>query len=259
MSRIILASLLVMLLALPAMATVHENNGTDPHDITINLNIPCYTNVYWNNTDDDHTINFCDVVQNGSNNGDWWRDPSSGVRGAYSANDALAFPYNKPSQDAFAQGYYESYDHAFFWLESNCNVDWTVTDNGDLSNGSSTIPTWFTIAFSNNTDGGGGFIDGGARQSCGQIPLDGYGTYAQDSGGDLTMTLFACTDDGGGSAFHPNQWPFPCNNSSWTTASPSFSAFCQGTVLFHARALRSGLQDQAGSYTTSIDMAFTNP
>jgi hypothetical protein len=249
MVRYVLASVLVLLLAAPVGATVYETNGTDP-DITITLTIGCYTNVYWNNTDADHNIYFNDTVQNGSNTGDWFRDRSGGVRGAYGAA-------TKSSQDAWADGYYESYDAAFFWLQSNCHVDWTVTPSGDLTSSTDALPTWFTIAFTNNTGGGGGFINNDTRQTCGTIPLDGAGTYAQDSNSDGVMTLFSCTDDGGGNAFYPDQWPFPMTGGPYTTTAHSFSPFCEGTILFHARAERSALQDDAGTYTATINMAFS--
>jgi hypothetical protein len=248
MSRGILATALVLLLAAPAAATITYINPTTP-DININLVIDCYTKVEWNNGDVDHTIDFSSLVQNGSNAGDWWT--AGPVRSGYGNA-------TKSSQDAFATGFFESYDTAFFWLQSNCNVDMTVTDTGDLSNGSSTLPTWYTIALTNNTGGGGGFIDNGTRYTCGAIPGDGQGTYAQDSNGDNTMTLFACVDDGGFvSAFYPTQWPFPMG--AGLAPKGLFTGFAEGTVLFHARVERNGLADAAGTYTSSLNLAFSNP
>jgi hypothetical protein len=249
MSRGILATALVLLLAAPAAATITYTNDTNP-DISIYLTIDCFTNIYWNNGDVDHTIYFNSLVQDGTNTGDWW---SVGpVRSAYGNA-------TKASQDAFATGFFESYDTAYFWLQSNCNVDMTVTDAGDLSNGSSTLPTWYTIALTNNNYAiPTGFLDNGVGQSCGSIPLGGGpGTYAQDSFGDNSMTLFACTDDHGASAFYPNQWPFPMG--AGLAPKGLFTGFAEGTVLFHARVERNGLADAAGTYTSSLNLAFSNP
>ncbi|MCK4546167.1 MAG: hypothetical protein KAW17_01885 [Candidatus Eisenbacteria sp.] len=254
MLRYVLASALVLLMAAPAGATVYETNGTTPDDITITLTIGCYTNVYWNNTDADHNIVFNDIVQDMSNTGDWY---SSILRAGYGSA-------TKSSQDPYATGYYESYDGAFFWLESNCDVQWDVTPDGNLTSNTDQLPTWYTIAFTNNKDTGldgnigGGFIDGDARWSCGTIPLDGGGTYAQDANSDGSMTLFQCYDDfgtpGDQSAFYPNQWPFPMTEGM---KRGNYHASCQGTVEFKARVERSGLADDSGVYTAHINMVFT--
>ena len=249
MSKYILATLLVLLLVGPVGAAVDETNGTDP-DITISLTIPCYTQVYWNNTTDDHQIVFSDLVQDGSNTGDWYRATADGVRGAYGNA-------TKASTDPWAEGYYESYDTAFFWFKSNCDVPLKVTPSGDLSDGNGhTLPSWYTISFTNGTGSADGFINNGTRVQCGTIPMDGPGTYAQDSNGDLSMTLFSCTDDANADAFYPNQWPFPMAGAHMETSTDGFTAFAEGTVLFHARVQRSGVSDVGGTYTGSIDMTW---
>jgi hypothetical protein len=245
MSRFVTAALVViaMVIAVPAAATVNETNPATP-DVYVELNIGCFTNVYWNNADVDHQIFFNDIVQNGSNTGDWY---SAVLTGAYLAA-------TKASQDAWATGYYESYDDANFWFQANCDVQMTITTGGDLKNSSApdTLDTWFTVALSNNTgctyNVDCGFIDGGARQSDGIIPLDGMGTYADDANTDTVMELF-------GGAFYPVQYSFPMG-SVGTTYTANFDAFAEGTILFHARVLRNGISDAAGEYTTSLDMTF---
>jgi len=235
-----------MVIAVPASATVTEQNPADP-DVSITLTIGCYTNVYWNNTDEDHTINFNDIVQNGSNTGDWFRATGDGLTGAY-------LDATKASQDPYAEGYYESYDDAHFWLQANCDVTMTVTSGGNLANNGSEMDTWFTMALTNNMNCtynvDCGFIDGGTRYSDGIIPLDGMGTYADDSNTDNVMELF-------GGAFYPVQYSFPMEVSDVAQSyTADFTAFTEGTILFHARVLRSGISDPAGTYTTSLDFTF---
>jgi len=241
MARFLIAMVLVFSMAASAGAVVYSN-GTNPQPVTITLVIPCFTNIYWNN-EDDKAIVFNDIVQNGSNGGDWY---SSVLTGAYGAA-------TKASQDAYAEGYYESYDAALFWLQSNCAATMTLTSGGDLTNGSATLPTWFTTAFTNNTNCtynvDCGFINGGARMSDGTIPGDGMGTYGDDANTDFVMEPF-------GGAFYPNQYSFPMVSGGNTVHTANFAAFAEGTILFHARALRSGISDNAGTYTTTLGVGF---
>ena len=175
-----------------------------------------------------------------SNTGDWF---STVLTGAYGAA-------TKSSQDPYAVGYYESYDQAFFWLQANCDVDMTITTGGNLANGGSEMDTWFTMSLTNNTGTADGFIDGGTRHSDGSIPLDGLGTFADDANTDNVMELF-------GGAFYPNQYSFPMEVSNVAQVyTANFTAFTEGTILFHARVLRSGISDPAGTYTTSLDFGF---
>ena len=181
-------------IALPASADIIPGNGTNPQNVTISLNIPEITKIWWNSPGyscdgDDQAITFNDTVQNGSNHGDWWRVD---LTGAYLAA-------TKASTDPWATGFYESFDFANFWLESNCNTRMRLMSFGDLSNGTATLPTWYTVALTNNTGTADGFIDGGTRHADGTIPLDGPGCYADDVNADYTMELF-------GGAFYPIQY-----------------------------------------------------
>jgi hypothetical protein len=247
MLRYVLASGLILMLAAPATAAVH-NNG--PSQIDIQLQIPCYTNVYWNSPGsshdgDDTLILFNNGVRPGDSYGDFW---NSTLMGAY--GDPVS---GKSSQDAFATDYYESYDQALFWLESNCCVTMVMTPGGDLACGPNTLPSWFTVSLTNNTGTADGFIDGGARQSCGAVPLDGPGVYLFDAGSGVAG--MDDRDDPTCSHHWPNQHPFPMTGGPWTT---TFNQYCQGTVLFLCRVFRSGLQDAGGVYTGSIGLTFTD-
>ena len=235
---------IAIVIAVPASATVNVTNDTTP-DVTINLTIGCFTNIYWNNTEDDHQIYFNDIIQNGSNIGDWFRATGDGLTGAY-------LSATMSSQDAFAEGYYESYDHAFFWIEANCDVTMTIITGGNLSNNGDELDTWFTMALTNNwqcTPPDCGFINNGQRVNTGNIvPLDGEGSYADGSAGD-PMNLFT-------GAFYPVQWSFPMGPGA-KTYTASFDAYTEGTILFHARVLRSGISDPAGTYTSQLDFTFS--
>ncbi|MBM3318496.1 MAG: hypothetical protein FJY75_11655 [Candidatus Eisenbacteria bacterium] len=223
----------LLLAAGPASGTVYVTNGSNPQNVQINLTIGCYTQVYWNSAAD-QVINF---------GGSDWGSPT--LLGAYTGS------HN--TQDAWATGYFESVDTAYFWLDSNCNTTMTLSSSGDLK-GTGTghmLPTWFTMCLTNNTGGGGGFIDGGVRQACETIPFDGVGCYAADDNGDFTIELFPNV---GGPARFPNQYPFPMAGVPVWTA--GFLGHAQGTILFHARVLRSGMADPADTYQTSLAVNF---
>lgn len=243
----------VLALATPAWAVVQVTNGTNSQDISITLTIPCITKIWWAPQGsgyswdlNDQAITFNDTVQNGSNCGDWWRNT---LTGAY-------WTATKASTDPWATDYYESYDAALFWLESNCNTKMDLISLGDLTepNGG-TLPTWYTVALTNNSNCNWnvdcGFIDGGTRHSDGIIPVGGgMGCYADDANADYAMELF-------GGAFYPSQFSFPMVDASGnTTYLGNFTAYAEGTVLFHARALRSGTADAAGNYTTRLRVWF---
>jgi hypothetical protein len=239
MSRWIVAMIGVVMLAGPAFATVVPTNGTNPQNITITLVIPCFTQVYWNNTADQNIV-FNDTVQNGGNGGDWY---STVLTGQYGVAP-------KASQDPFAAGYYESNDTAYFWLDSNCNTTMTLTSAGDLANGTHTLPTWYTACVTNNTGNAPfGFINNSARvATCGNAPGDGPANYMEEEPAGAMMIDTDCD------AFWPNQ-------SSFHMATPStytygFLGHAQGTVLFHARVLRNALSDAGGTYTTTLAVLF---
>jgi len=243
MRKILLIGVLMLVMAAPAGATVYVTNGSNPQDITVTLVIDCYTNIYWNNTDDQNIV-FNDDVQDGSNSGDWW---SSVLIGAYGTA-------TKSSQDPWAEGYYESYDTALFWLDTNCDATMTLTCSGNLDNGAGAeLPTWFTTALTNNTDCtcnvDCGFINGGVRQSKGQIPMDCEGYYADDTNSDNVMEHMG--------THYPNQYAFPMEVAGTPQVyTMPFTAHAQGTILFHARVLRSGMADNAGTYTATINVGF---
>ncbi len=260
MLRKTLIAAMVLGLTLPLWADVYPVNGSNPQDITISLTIPCYTQVYWNSPgsswdENDQTIVFNDLVQDGNSDGDFYRATADGLIGQYGAA-------TQSSQDPWAEGYYESYDAALFWLDTNCDADMTLISGGNLSTqDGAELPTWYTIAFTNNTgctyNVDCGFIDDGVRDPCGVIPMDGQGCYGDDDNPADYVIEYTQSD---GASFWPNQFAFPMEDQNGnTTYTAHFHGHAQGTILFHARVLRSGMADPAGTYTTTLTVNFTNP
>jgi len=228
--------------AIPGAADEKQGGGGT---ITAKNAQGCYANVYW--TDQDDTIDFNGTVQNGSNDGDWYRATTDGLTGAYWVAD-------RSSQDPYAEGYYESYDMAYFWFETNCDTTMSLISSGNLTNTMTghQLPSWYTVALTNNTNCtynvDCGFINGGVREENGLIPMDGQGCYAGDDG-DYDMELFT-------SPHYPVQYSFPMGDGSPTVYTGDFDEFAQGTIMFHVRVLRAGISDDAGTYTTTLTVAF---
>jgi hypothetical protein len=180
---------------------------------------------------------------------DYYRATVDGVRGVYDPLNAgpNAWPNTreKATTDPWATGYYESADGADYWLSANTPVTMTIASGGGLTDGSTVLPTWFTLAAS------GPFNYGGTTLNDGTIPLDGPGSYFADEGPtDGTMEV-------GGTAFYPSQYPFDMLGSpSWTHAFPAPST---GSLKFLGRVLRNNTSDPAGVYTTTLTVSFTAP
>lgn len=242
-------------MTMPVWAVIYTNT-TNPQAITISLSIPAYLNIWWNipgvsglgRDGDDMAITFNNLVGTDPLNGwaaDWHhnilRDPAAGYDHAYS----------KSSQDAFAVGYFESYDPACFWVKSNTNCFMTLTSFGNLNAPTANvpIPTWYTVALTNGTGTANGFINAGSRFASGTVPGDGPGVYAADDVADHVMELWT------GQAFYPNQFCFPM--ADLNPYYGNFQQYCAGTILFHARILRDGLNNCAGQYTTHLEVLWT--
>jgi hypothetical protein len=182
---------------------------------------------------------------------DFYRTTADGVRGVYTPLIAPPDPDPWPSTrekattDAWATGYYESADGADYWLSANTPVTMTIVSGGGLTDGSTVLPTWFTLAAA------GPFNYGGTTLNDGTIPFDGPGSYfADESPADGTMEV-------GGTAFFPTQYPFDMlGTPSWTHVFPSPS---QGSLKFLGRVLRNNTSDPAGVYTTTLAVTFTAP
>lgn len=240
-------------------ADINTPNVVHTNSIEISLTIPGYTSVTWpapgdptpdpsQPVDGSHeTITFNDTVQDGTNHGDWYNDELEGQYGSAPA----------ASTDPGAEGYYESYDQAEFWLESNVNSTMTLTSGGNLTNGSAELPTWYTVAFQNQAHypSDSGFIDGGIHHFDGQIPGYPAAAYGADDDGDHVIEKFP-----GPGRFWPDQYAFPMvEGGSPTVYTANFTAYTEGRIIFHARTLRSAESDPAGAYTTDLTVEIATP
>jgi hypothetical protein len=182
---------------------------------------------------------------------DYYRATADGLVGIYTSLIASPDPdpwpstRDKASTDAWATGYYESADGADYWLSANTPVTMTVVSGGGLTDGSTTLPTWFTLAAA------GPFNYGGTNLNDGNIPGDGIGSYFADVNTDGTMEV-------GGTPFYPIQVPFDMVGGlgTWTHAFPAPST---GNLKFLGRVLRNNTSDPAGVYTTTLTVSFTAP
>jgi len=227
----LLTTVCLLILAVPAMAI--DWGGTDTGSITINLNIGDWAFVEWQNT----IIDF-----NGT--GDWWSPSLSGV--AYSAclDDDGKYPTDAwAGDDWYGPRYYEAGEGADLFVRSNCTIYMDVQANGDMqrTGGTETLPTWFTLCFEPFMMDDVWLTDG----NMGAPGNEDDGCYVFDNAGTFSFC----------DAVFPNQHCFPCAGSGfWTT--PAMDPEVEGTISFKARVERNGLADQAGSYTTTLDVVF---
>ena len=245
MVRKSLLILMALALVIPAWAfDITGGSGT----VDIELTIGSAAVVEWQNT----SIVFSDDV--GSPNGDFYRPFGlpNGVRGVYLYGPATTWPetWEKASTDPFANGYYESLDGAWIWYQGNDDVDMTIDPGGDLTCGSATLPTWYTMAASGFWDDGF-YFDNGYITS-GPIPLDGQGVYAYPDG----ASGFQWSTD---ATYHyTEQWPFPMDDATRTITLPGVTT---GNIKWLARVERNSdypnVIDPMGTYVTEFDITFT--
>jgi hypothetical protein len=236
---------LILPLAMAAPAAAHTWDGSPSGTFDVTLEVMGYTQVQWQDTTIDFAFDNYTIA-----GGDYIRQPAGGVRGIYAPLDGTsAAPGGKSSGDAWTDAYYESRDGAYLWLDTNTDVVMTVTSGGDLTNGTATLATWFTLAGSG--DWSNGFLRGGLWMNDGNIPGDGAGSYAADDiGPDNIMEM-------GGTFFHPDQYPFPmvgAGSGPWTL---DLNGHSKGNLMWLGRVKRNGMDDPAGVYTTTIGVAFS--
>jgi hypothetical protein len=246
MLRYILAGICVLALAAPAYGYEVIWDGDPDGNIDINLQIDCYIQIIWQDTD----INFTDQPPY-----DWWSTtlvPVGNQRCPDDGNQHPMYPWAGDAYYAASGRYYESDDGATIYIHSNNDLTMRVHTNGDLTGTNlpiptppNTIPTWFTLAlcpFQINSV----WIAGHNIPFCGNP-----GCYASDTDTDGNMEVCTCPD-------HPNQFVFPC-----APASQDFfldlDAETQGTMKFLARIHRNGMADPGDLYYTFLDVHFTTP
>lgn len=245
MRKIILFSVVISLLALPAFAqTINWDGGNQSCAVNVSLAIPMWAQVVCQGSDG---ITFSPATAtaynsnsdfNGSN-GDWWGTSWDGFYAAIGTGCD-----NKASTDAWAGAsyisggteanptglMYEATDYAHHFVRTNTAITGSASCT-NLTTGSYTIPARFTIAF-------GAFYDAGSQINVltfpGSSDVGAYG--AGTDGGTITMT--------GGS-------PQTFTNVQYGLTPPAW-----GTVTFHSRILRRGMIDVAGTYTGTISVSY---
>jgi hypothetical protein len=233
MLRNALLALIVMVVAAPAFAVTWDVSGPCSQPITMSLTIPGYVQIIHQD---------CNITWDSNyppNNLDFIRALAGGVRGQYLALG----PTDKPAMDAWAQAYYESRDGALIYMNTNTNVTMTVTPGGNLTDGTHTLNTWYTLAAAP-------FVLGGVALNDGILPLDGPGSYAADDAAPVGFMEL------GGTAFWPNQYPFAMAGGQEVLSIP---APANGTLKWLGRVERNGLNDVAGAYAATITVGFTAP
>jgi hypothetical protein len=258
MLRSLVAALCVLALAgAVAAAPIGDQQGNST--ITVQLTIAKYSQVWYQ--DDSYGIaggGEPDIVFSSTAGVDWYNTALSGAYGTHT----------QAATEAYACGYFESADGATIWIKANCDLSGNVATSGDLTSGSNTIPTWYTIAVTGwddcqgihdpngfrlgNSGSGTGWVNEGTppgASSPGGYAGDGDGFFS-DIGAAVTPVIF------GGCAFYPNQDCFQMANTSGSTFDLD-APVGPGTMQFLARCLRSGVHDVAGAYTATITPTFT--
>ena len=246
MLRVLMATVAVMALVVPAAAYYIVWDGTANGDFTIELQIDCYIQI----DRQDSEIHFTDQSPF-----DWWSTQLQGLVLTRCPDDDSQHPMYAWAGDQWYAGaggrFYESDDGAVIYVASNNELTMNVTTHGDLTgtiNGPpfATIPTWFTLAFCPFTIGGTA-VSGHTVYFCGHP-----GCYLSDGDGDFVFDICDPTYDG------PNQYPFPCAGSNtWTTGIMAPQIY--GTMKFLARIERHGMADPGDHYQTYVDVNFTSP
>jgi hypothetical protein len=250
MMKTLLSVACVALLAGSAFGTMTWDGGVQGCDFDVYLTIGCWGQVICQDND----IQFSDQV-----GVDWDCNQLCGL--AYGHN------YTKAPNDPWAgyeDGgiYFESADGAYLWWSANCDIYCVIDPDDNMKNsGGDEVDSWFTMAATNDPDDGV-LLDGEYKKDC-DIPLDGWGCYANDNGETDGQD---CCDDANEDGYmelcdfeccYPSQYCFAMADdhdfSSWCLNLPGPSA---GTMNFLVRVHRNGMADAGGAYTAHIDVDF---
>lgn len=252
MLRYILAGICVLALATPAFGYEVIWQGEPEGDIDISLQIDCYIQIDRQDSD----ILFSDGTTPGPH--DWWMTSLQPVGTVQCPDDGGKTPMDPWAGDSYYAGaggrFYESYDGATIFVRSNNDFNMQVHTNGDLfgqiNDPNNKIPTWWTLCLCP-------FMMNGIWLTGHTPPLGGCnGCYTYDTGGGPPIPILAadasgnCTGPG-----HPGQHVYPCEPAS-TTYKLSIPAIAEGTMVFHARIERHGMQDPGDQYWTWLDVDF---
>ena len=247
MRKLIALAIVLSFAVVPAFGDMTWDGGNQSCSVDVSLSIPMWAQVVCQNTDD-ITFSSNNVTgtpsSDGSNNGggDFY---STALQGLYSAIDAGAG--NKASTDPWAGAeyitgdadgspsgiYYEALDYAAHYVRTNTDITGTVATFNTLSDGNGhSVPAWFTLGFAP-------FWDNGTQITTTSMPFDGLGGYLSGSG-----HVFA----------HMSATPVALHGATYNLTAPAF-----GTIAVHARILRKGMMDVAGTYSGTISISYTQP
>lgn len=252
MLRILIATMAVVALAVPAMGYDTQWDGLPDGNLEIHLQLDCYIQIDWQ----DQLIEFDGVSG-------WYSPVLANAAYIACADPQGKFPTDPWAGDAYYCGgagmYYESADGAVIFVRSNNDLSMRVHTNGDLTgtwpgNPNTTLPTWFTVCL--------------APFQIGGVALVGSVPFAPPPGGHYLFEAssppggtFGHADDGMGPGYDnwPDQYPFPCAPASQEWTLGSMSPYIQGTIKFLGRVHRHGLADPGDDYWTFLDVHFTTP
>ncbi len=248
-SLLIVIAMIIAIGLLTSSAMAVTWDGAQSGSISVTCDIPGYAQIQWQDTQ----IAFSN---NNDATGDYWNDTA--VEGSVynplpkGTSDPDEIKASTDPWAGYSDGvWYESRDNAMIYLHSNADLTMTVADNGPLTSGSDTVPTWFTLS----AYGSGGSALINSQPYGGSPGLPGSqtgttGTFLYESG---TSLLF-----GNSSYEFPQQDAIPLDggSNSWDA---DLDAETDATLTFVVRIHRNGLSDVMGTYTTSIGVSFNSP
>lgn len=241
--------LFLVLCVIPAFGQINWDKGVQQCQTQVSLTIPAWAQVVCQDPDG-ITFSSNNVTgtpsSDGSNNGggDWWDVQKDGYFKSIASGLAPGGCDSKASTDPWAGAeyitgdpdgspkgiYYEALDYAHHYVRTNTNIIGTTSNLTALSDGSGhSIPAWFTLAFAP-------FWDAGSQITTTTIPFDGPGGYLAGSG-NVSANMSAS--------------PVALNQATYNITAPAF-----GTIVLHARILRKGMMDVAGTYTATVTISY---
>jgi|GEM_PF-2248925 len=243
MLRYLLTALCVLALATPVFGYDVVWDGDADGDIDINLQIDCYIQI----DRQDEEIHFSD----GTEPEDWWMTSLQPVGTLQCPDDGTQRPMYAWAGDNYYAGaggrFYESYDGAVIYINSNNDLTMHLITHGDLAgtinDPNNTIPTWITLGLCP-------FMINSTPVTGHNIPLCGNpGCYVSHTGGGV---LQPCVGND-----HPNQDVIPLAPPATYTL--DMDAQVMGTMKFLCRIERHGMADDGDLYATTVDVNFTTP
>ncbi len=260
---------LIILVVLAFAGIVSAQPITYTGTVVVTLDIPVWSDVQWQ----DMNIVFGPNGQVAPEQGpgyDWWNTTAIEGSAYSSGNDPGLKTYatdpwsgDPTTTPAPSAKYWESGDWADIYVTSNGGMNLQITPSGDLTNGSFTLPSYFTAAAA--WWDVGGFIANGTTYMGGWtagVPPFGWndGQYLSNvAGTDFGLESPSAVWPGLVNPF--NEFP---TQKAWVMAgSPTYTLamnqYVRGTFTFHGRVERNGMSDPAGVYTANLNVTLSVP